>query len=191
MIHRRWLFVLVFAAVCAALAFGAEAKPAAPEKTAPKEPAGSFLGGRDLGLIVSMPMPTYIFEAGDGVNSGLGMKLWLSDRSVVRGLLDFNLQTGGGTTDMTIGLSAAYEYHLATGNVSPYVGGVLGTQIVTGTGANMVLFFGGLLGAEVKIIDSVSFFAEYILRFEMDEPTFTIDLGIGNNAILGIIIYLQ
>ena len=92
---------------------------------------------------------------------------------------------------MTIGLSAAYEYHLATGNVSPYVGGVLGTQIVTGTGANMVLFFGGLLGAEVKIIDSVSFFAEYILRFEMDEPTFTIDLGIGNNAILGIIIYLQ
>jgi hypothetical protein len=54
----------------------------------------------------------------------------------------------------------------------------------------MVLFFGGLLGAEVEIIDSVSFFAEYILRFEMDEPTFTIDLGIGNNAILGIIIYL-
>jgi hypothetical protein len=182
--------VVVLVAVCAALAFGADAKPAAPAKTAPKGEPASFLGGRDIGLIINMVTPFIMTEAADGVNTGLGMKLWLSDRSVVRGLVDFTLQTAGGTTDMTFGLSAAYEYHLATGTVSPYLGGVLGTQIVTGAGANMVLFFGGLLGAEVKIIDSVSFFAEYILRFEMDEPTFTIDLGIGNNTLMGIIIYL-
>jgi hypothetical protein len=191
MIRSRWLLVLVLLAACAALSFGAAQKPAPPAKTAPKEPAGSFLGGRDLGLIVNLVDPFTLGGSGDGVQTGIGMKLWLNDRSVVRGLFDFSLQSGGGTTDMTIGLSAAYEHHFQIGKVSPYAGGILGTQMMFGTTPNLALYLGGLLGAEVRILESVAFFAEYALIFEMDEPLFTIDLGVGNNAKLGVIIYLQ
>ncbi len=193
MIHRRWLIVLVFAAACAALAFGATTKPAAPEKTAPKEPAGSFLGGRDLGLIVNLVDPFTLAGAGDSVQTGLGMKLWLNDRSVLRGLVSFTLDidTVADTTDMGFGLSAAYEHHWSTGKVSPYVGGIVGTQMGIGAGPGLSVYLGGLLGAEVKIIESVAFFAEYALIFRMADPDLFIDLGIGNNAVLGIIIYLQ
>jgi hypothetical protein len=191
MIRSRWILVLALLAVCAALSFGAEAKPATPSKTAPKEePAGSFLGGRDLGLIVNAGAPfVSLSGAGDGVQTGLGMKLWLNDRSVVRALLDVGYTTA--TDVFEFGLSAAYEHHLARGKVSPYLGGLVGVGIDIGAASNLQLYGGGLFGAEVKVIESVAFFVEYALLFEMDEPDFTIDLGLGNGAQLGIIIYLQ
>ncbi len=191
--HGRWSLVLVLVAVCAGLAFGAEAKPAAPAKTAPKETAGSFLGGRDLGLIVNLVTPFILAGAGDSVQTGLGMKLWLNDRSVLRGLVSFTLDidTVADTTDMGFGLSAAYEHHWSTGKVSPYVGGIVGTQMGIGAGPGLSVYLGGLLGAEVEIIESVAFFAEYALIFRMADPNLFIDLGIGNNAFLGVIIYLQ
>jgi hypothetical protein len=94
---------------------------------------------------------------------------------------------GGGAS----GLSAAYEHHLSTGKVSPYVGGIVGTALQLGTAQNLALYLGGLLGAEVQVLERVALFAEYGLIFRMDEPDFFIDLGIGNNAQLGVIIYLQ
>jgi hypothetical protein len=190
MIRNRWILVLALIAVCAALSFGADAKPAAPSKTAPKEePAGSFLGGRDLGLIVNLVDPFTLAGAGDGVQTGLGLKLWLNGRHVVRGLLDVGYSTA--TNIFELGLSAAYERHFVTGKVSPYLGGLVGVGVDIGAASNLQLYGGGLLGAEVRVIESVAFFVEYALLFEMDEPDFTIDLGIGNNAVLGVIIYLQ
>ena len=75
--------------------------------------------------------------------------------------------------------------------MSPYLGGLVGVGVEIGAASNLQLYGGALLGAEVRVIESVAFFAEYALLFEMDEPDFTIDLGIGNSSLLGIIIYLQ
>ena len=93
--------------------------------------------------------------------------------------------------DLGFGVSAAYEHHLSTGKISPYVGGIVGTGLQLGTVQNLTVYLGGLLGAEVQVIERVAFFVEYALLFRMDEPDFLIDLGIGNNAQLGVIIYLQ
>ena len=191
MSRKRWLTVLVFIVAVAGLAFGAD-KAAPKTKPAQKEAAESgFLGGRDIGLIVNLVDPFTLAEAGDGVQAGLGMKLWLGDRSALRGLLALGLQYDGAALDMGLGVSAAYEHHLSTGAISPYVGGIVGTGLQLGTVQNLTLYVGGLLGAEVQVIDRVALFVEYELLFRMDEPDFFIDLGIGNNAQLGIIIYLQ
>lgn len=175
---KRWIIVLILATV-ALLAFGAD-----------KEAPG-ILGGRDLGLIVNIIDPFHLAGAGDGVQTGLGMKLWLNDRGVLRGLLALGFQSDGVTTDMGFGVSVAYEQHLSTGKVSPYVGGIVGTALQLGTVQNLALYLGALLGAEVQVMERVAIFAEYELLFRMDEPDFFIDLGIGNNAQLGVIIYLQ
>jgi len=191
MIRARWILVILLAAGAAALAFAADAKPAAPPKAAPTEERTSFLGGRDLGLIFDLIDPFTLGGAGDGVQSGLGAKLWPSDRSVVRGLLDLDFHTDPGTTELLLGLSAAYEYHFLKGKTSPYAGGILGTQALIGAASNLALYGGGLLGVEVRILESVALFAEYALLFRMDEPNFDIELDVGNNANLGVIVYLQ
>ena len=73
MIRNRWILVLALVAGARGLPFGAEAKPAAPAKTSPKETAGSFLGGRDLGLIVNVDAPfVSLSGAGDSVRPGSG-----------------------------------------------------------------------------------------------------------------------
>ena len=164
----------------AALAFGAD-----------KAAGTEVLGSRDIGLIVNLVNPFTLAGAADGVQTGLGMKMWLNERGALRGLLALNLQSNGATTDIGFGLSAAYEQHLTTGKVSPYVGGIAGTAVQLGTVQNLILFLGGLLGAEVQVMERVALFAEYELLFRMDDPNFFIDLGIGNNARLGVIVYLQ
>jgi len=191
MIRARWFLVILLAAGAAAFAFAADAKPAAPPKPAPREEQASFLGGRDLGLIFNLIDPFTLGGAGDGFQSGLGMKLWLSDRSVVRGLLDLDFHTDPGTTELLLGLSAAYEHHFLKGKISPYAGGILGAQALIGAAPNFAVYAGGLLGVEVQIFESVAVFGEYALLFRMDEPNFDIELDIGNNANLGVIVYLQ
>ena len=191
MTRKKWLIALIFVLAVASLAFGAD-KAAPKTKPAAKEAAESdFLGGRDLGLIVNLVDPFTLAEAGDGVQAGLGMKLWLGDRSALRGLLALDFQYDGAAVDLGFGVSAAYEHHLSTGKISPYVGGIVGTGLQLGTVQNLTVYLGGLLGAEVQVIERVAFFVEYELLFRMDEPDFLIDLGIGNNAQLGVIIYLQ
>jgi len=132
MTRKKWLIALIFVVAVASLAFGAD--KAAPKTTpAPKEAAESgFLGGRDLGLIVNLVDPFTLAEAGDGVQAGLGMKLWLGDRSALRGLLALDFQYDGAAVDLGFGVSAAYEHHLSTGKISPYVGGIVGTALGSG-----------------------------------------------------------
>jgi hypothetical protein len=55
----------------------------------------------------------------------------------------------------------------------------------------VALYAGGLLGAELFILDYLSFYAEYSLLMTIDEPQFSVDLGMGNASQVGVIIYLQ
>ena len=47
-----------------------------------------------------------------------------------------------------------------------------------------------LLGAELALVDYLSLYAEYNLLLSIDEPLFMIDLGIGNGAQVGLVVYL-
>jgi len=47
---------------------------------------------------------------------------------------------------------------------------------------------GALLGAEFELVENMNLFGEYNLLVEINEPDFTVDLGLGNNAQIGIIV---
>jgi len=147
----------------------------------------------NIGFIFNLasPLPE-IAESGDGIQSGLGIKYWLNRKIALRGLLDFYYinDSALNTSDLTFGLAASLEYHFTSGKVSPYAGAAVGTRIKTGTVNNLVFYFGGLLGVEVELLDYLSLYGEYSLLAAMDEPTFKIDLGIGNSSQIGLIIYL-
>jgi len=147
----------------------------------------------NIGFIFNLTGPLLeIDESGDGIQSGLGIKYWLSRKMALRGLLDLYYVNDStvSTSDLTVGLAASLEYHFTEGKVSPYTGATAGTRISTGTVNNLVLYFGGLLGVEVKLLDYLSLYGEYSLLAAMDEPILEIDLGIGNGSQIGLIIYL-
>jgi hypothetical protein len=122
---------------------------------------------------------------------GLGAKLWLGEKSAVRALLDFEYENIDGTKDTWFGLSGAYEYHLLQRRVSPYLGGLAGLQVQTGTTNNVGIYFGAILGAEFELVENINLFGEYGLLVSIIDPIFKIGLGLGNNAQIGIIVYLN
>ena len=174
--------VLVFALVSlVALGAGAQGKGAA--------------GGK-LGIIFNVPdLLLNIDNASfNGLSAGLGLKYWLGQKAAVRGILDFGYHNNSATStsQTTFGLSGAFEYHFVRARVSPYAGGLAGINIATATGtpSNFAFYLAGILGAEVTLIDSVALFAEYNLRLYFNEPDFNIDVMLGNNLALGLIVYL-
>ncbi len=182
--NRRLCFVLCLAVL---LAFGAALSAGAQGKK-------MDLGGERLGIIFNVPdILMAVGESNDGLMAGLGLKYWLKEKSAVRGLLEFTLlNPGAGTTTTTFGVDAAYEYHFVKGKVSPYTGGIAGIEIrsVTGNPVTMGLILGGILGVEVRVLDYLGLFAEYNLRIFYSDPEFDLVLGMGNNASLGIVVYL-
>ena len=152
-----------------------------------------ILAGKQLGLIfnVSGLLLNIIEEHQDSIQGGLGMKLWIGDKSALRGILDFNHTNLSGTRDTLIGISAAYEYHFLRRRVSPYGGALAGTQVRVGTANDVSLYLGAILGAEFELVENVGLFGEYSLLVNINEPLFAIDLGLGNNAQIGIVVYLN
>ncbi|MBA7578425.1 hypothetical protein ES708_20287 [subsurface metagenome] len=148
---------------------------------------------RKIGFIFNIlgPLPN-IAESDDGIQSGLGIKYWLNRKMALRGLFDLYYVNDStlSTSELTVGVAASLEYHFTEGKVSPYAGATVGTRIKTGSVNNLVLYFGGLLGVEVKLLDYLSLYGEYSLLAAMDEPILEIDLGIGNNSQIGLVIYL-
>ncbi len=146
-----------------------------------------------FGLIVNFTglAGNLIAEHTDEFQSGLGAKLWLGEKSAVRALLDFEHLNDDGTKDSWFGLSGAFEYHLLQRRVSPYLGGLAGIEVQTGTTNDLGLYFGALLGAEFELVENINLFGEYAVLVSINEPIFSIDLGLGNNAQLGIIVYLN
>ncbi len=175
--------VLVFALAClVALGAGAQGKGAT--------------GGK-LGIVFNVPNLLLDVDNAslDGVSAGLGLKYWLGQKAAIRGVLEFNYNsdsTPPATSTTAFGLSGAFEYHLVKAKVSPYVGGLAGIRITAATGAasDFGFFIGAMLGAEVAVLDYLGLFAEYDLLLTMNEPLFGINLGIGNGAAIGLIVYL-
>ena len=155
-----------------------------------EEKTGRNLKDKRLGLIFNFTglAINLIAEHTDNVQGGLGMKLWLGEKSAVRAILDFQHQNVSGTADTWIGASGAFEYHFLQRRVSPYGGGLAGLTVQTGTANDLGLYFGALLGAEFELVENLNLFGEYNLLIEINEPSFDIDLGLGNNAQIGIIV---
>ncbi len=147
-----------------------------------------------LGIIFNVAsLLMSIADYNDGVQGGAGLKLWLNDNMAVRGLFDFyylNDSTPGVSSEMTIGAAADFEYHFIRAKISPYGGGLAGFQIITGPANNLALYFGAIFGAEMELLENLSLFGEYNLLLKIDEPQLEIDLEIGNNAQIGLIIYI-
>jgi len=131
-------------------------------------------------------------SSADGLSTGLGVKYWLGDKMAIRGLLDFlyDRNSTADSTDTYFGVSAAFEYHLVSGRVSPYAGGQVSVGIQGGDTSNLALLLAGLFGAELRVMDVLGLFAEYQLGVFIDEPVTRIFLGAGNNAAFGVVVYL-
>lgn len=158
-----------------------------------EEKTGLNLKDKRLGLIFNFIglAGDLIAEHTDNVQGGLGMKLWLGEKTAVRALLDLEHTNDSVTTSTWIGASGAFEYHFLQRRVSPYGGGLAGLTLETGAANDLGIYFGALLGAEFELVENLNLFAEYNLLVEINEPDFTIDLGLGNNTQIGIIVYLN
>jgi hypothetical protein len=130
-------------------------------------------------------------EYNDGFQGGLGMKLWLGEKSAVRALLDLYHLNDSVTKSTTFGVGGAFEYHLLQRRVSPYLGALAGIQVETGATNNVGLNFGATMGAEFELVENLNLYGEYALQVSIKDPNFIIDLGLGNAGRLGIIIYLN
>jgi hypothetical protein len=188
--NRRALFAVLLVVFVVLLPAGLAAQE--------EEKTGLNLKGKRIGLIFNFLglADLLIGEHDDSGQTGataggLGLKLWLGEKSAVRALLDLQHQNVSGTTDTYFGLSAAFEYHFLQRRVSPYGGGLAGLQVQTGTANDLGVYFGALLGAEFELVENLNLFGEYNLLVMINEPDFTVDLGLGNNAQIGIIVYLN
>jgi hypothetical protein len=153
------------------------------------------LGGQKLGIIFNATsLLGNIAQYQDGLSAGMGMKYWFGDKSAVRALLEFSYtrDTAADTSTTAFGLSGAYLYHFVKGKVSPYTGGLAGVEISGSTGATTTvgLILGGILGAEVRVLDFLGLFGEYNLRLTYTEPNLDFGLAVGNGGSIGVIIYL-
>ena len=145
---------------------------------------------------------------------GAGVKLLYSEHA-----LRFSAGAGyiGADSRLEITAGAVYEKPFYTGRVTPYWGGVLLAgysregaendsdywEIIQGFEASL----GGILGVEFFLMDYLSVFAEYELAAGLawsqvsrnaggtltknGTTNFTAATGLGNNASLGVVVYLK
>jgi len=60
----------------------------------------------------------------------------------------------------------------------------------TGNPTTVGLVLGGILGAEVRVLDYLGLFGEYNLRLTYTEPNLDFGLHVGNGGSIGVIVYL-
>jgi len=177
---------------------GAQAKPGAFE-------------GYDIGVIFNTDDLLMDFESYQG---GVGLKL-SGEKLAYRILFDVFYSTASDSLASSLGF--AIERHLATGRVTPYIGGYLTigyastkSEVSSDTWTKTTSIpatAGGLFGVEVYLLRFLSFFAEYDLSATMsyastensvagvessDSTTdWTVQLGSGNQSKIGINIYFK
>ncbi len=125
----------------------------------------------------------------DGFQAGAGLKWWMMDTVALRGLLNFEMNIFEGNTTAEIGLSCGAELHPVKAKVSPYFGGFAGTRLVMDAENAVDFYFGGMAGVEMRVWENVGAFAEYDLLMRFDAEGFTMGIGAGGGAQIGLIIY--
>lgn len=170
----------------------------------------AYLQKVDLGIILNTDSLLLDYESYQG---GVGAKL--NDGPFAYRLTsDLYFSTVSDSRVITLGLGV--EYHFSNTRLSPYAGGyVLGSSAKARDEATSQdwtetrtfdLGFGGILGAELYVTRFLSLFAEYDLGLTYSTVTieesfggrqskaqtadWTLDLGVGNESKIGIVIYL-
>jgi hypothetical protein len=177
----RKIILLLLIVLTVSQLFGAE-----DEEKFPLPAKGSF------GILFSFSnIPINVAPYTDSVLAGAGVKYCISDKLRLRGLVGTHIDPQGEDVPSLIqlGLSAAGEYHFKPGLISPYLGAVVGIEMEIIEETAYELHFGVLGGAEIRIIQNFSVFAEYGAIFEVDEDGLWFNLG--QSAVLGVIIYLN
>jgi hypothetical protein len=165
------------------------------------ESKGSADGSSRWGLLLDCKNLLALNGFEDGYQAGAGAKYWISPSIAARALVRIDHNTppedSAAPASTEFGLGAAGEWHPAKRSAaSPYLGGLAGFQLVAEEGADKTLidlYLGGLFGVEVKLLDSISCFAEYQLLAAWDIKGFTLSLGTegsdSSRAIIGLIFY--
>jgi hypothetical protein len=136
----------------------------------------------------------------DGYQAGVGVLYWATPKIAARALLRLDYNNPEGDTAATrteFGLGLAGLWHPARGksSASPYLGALLGFQTLAYTDADTLidLYFGAAGGVEVKLLPTISCFAEYQFLAAIDAQGVTISLGTegsdGSRVLLGLIFY--
>ncbi len=163
----------------------------------------------DLGMVVSA---TDLFLDLESYQGGLGFKVG-TDKWTYR--LGLDMMVRDLFNPYSLSLSLALEKHLLPGAVSPYLGGYLKAgisslkdEIDSANWQRTTVFplsTGALLGIELFVFDFLSLFVEYDLaatfsttvtttsvggvKDSQNSYDFALDLGLGNQSRLGIVIY--
>ncbi len=179
---------------------------------ADSDDSGSASSPLDIGLIFNIDGISLDLESYQG---GFGVKL-AKDSLAFRVLFDLFVSTGNNSAAFSLDVGTSFEYHLVKGPLSPYFGGFLSTGYATQkeeiSGDTWTLLrvfpisFGPLIGIEIFPADFLSIFLEYALEFQYSLITtetsisgsvtrertdeFSINTALGNNAKIGIIIYI-
>ncbi len=152
-------------------------------------------GDANAGLIFSFDSTTLGLTS---YNGGFGLK-YGAGAWAVRGLLELSLSSS--VIQSTAGL--AYEFHLNTGRISPYLGADLNVgfiDFILGTTSSIVMpvHAGGFVGVEVFPLEFLSLFAEYELGADLQVifgPPLTVNylasIGMGNGAKVGIVVWFS
>ncbi|MFW5801427.1 MAG: hypothetical protein ACOCVC_05310 [Spirochaeta sp.] len=164
-------------------------------------------------LINTGPLPLEIHDYQGGLGIKLGQDMWS-----VRALTLLSIRKNQeGPTYSQWGLGAVFEWHLSEETVSPYLGGAARflsrvEKTVEQSGDDWVrdtirmVEIGPLVGLELRLHETISLFAEYQLRLQGNWPSTTtsvagetsivkddmwwdLNLGLGNNGMIGICIY--
>ncbi len=160
---------------------------------APAAPAASG----SIGLLFDAKNLLLLSGFEDGYQAGAGVKYWATQSVAARALVGayHNTAPNSGPSTTTLGLGFAGEWHPRRGDVSPYVGTLVGTRMLAVTGQTTAFdfYFGGLFGVEAKLVGPISLFAEYDLVASVDANGFSVNFGIDSTdkgqALLGMIIY--
>lgn len=147
-----------------------------------------------VGLLMNLGAGLFdVNEYSDNFQSGIGIKKWMPNNSAIRGLVNLHLYYHRLLEQFhcSCGIGFTYEKHLSSRILTPFCGFTGGAQFAVYPKFSYDIYGGAILGAEAHLLDYLSLFVEYDLLLEFGDAQYALDLGIGNNAQIGLIIYLN